>query len=129
MDLVALPPDCAQSGLAAGSGRFSGRAVTAGSTTTSPSPVRTAMRWPQTRDHLGWGKLVEFESGLADQRRSAQRFGDAVVLGKRAIDVGRELHVVLLNCKGRASELSRNADALASSLRKRVQLCWHLRSV
>src|SRR6476660_186823 len=48
IDLVGLPPDWLQSAFATGGGRVIGRAAVAGSTVTSPSPVRTASRWPRT---------------------------------------------------------------------------------
>src|SRR6059058_3770958 len=82
MDLVALPPDCAQSGLAAGSGRFSGRAVTAGSTTTSPSPVRTAMRWPKTGvlGPFGFFKMPQLPAARAAAQRRETRKSFAVII-------------------------------------------------
>src|SRR5206468_890903 len=48
IDLVGVPPDWVQSVFCTGCGRLNGRAVVAGSMATSPSPVRTAIRWPST---------------------------------------------------------------------------------
>src|SRR5258708_18124805 len=47
-DLVALPPDCVQSVFVTGAGRLICSAAVAGSTLTSPSPVKTAIRCPRT---------------------------------------------------------------------------------
>src|SRR5207247_6861391 len=47
-DLEALPPGWVQSGLATGAGSVIGSAAAAGSTSTSPSLVSTAMRSPRT---------------------------------------------------------------------------------
>src|SRR3954447_14814421 len=48
MDLVGLPPDWLQSLLGLWAGSDIGRAAVSGSTVTSPSPVRTAIRCPRT---------------------------------------------------------------------------------
>src|SRR5690348_14822779 len=48
IELLALPPDSVQPLFSAAAGRLNGSTCVAGSISTSPSVVRTGMRWPST---------------------------------------------------------------------------------